>query len=428
MQMLARTLSVCAALTGVAGVTVSDAATAATDYYKGKRINLIVGYPVGGGYDTYSRLLGKHMTDHIPGNPRIIVKNMGGAGSLKAASYIANVAPKDGTVFGTFSRALALTKRLGTVKMDFDPFELTYLGSLSSFKNDAYMILVGEKSRYKTVKDLQDQGLPPANFAASAPGSTSYDVPYLLNSVLGLRIKIIAGYPGSRAGGLAVDRQEVDGVASALSSVSATQPEWIKHKKVRFLVQVGRIVRHPDFPDVPMARELAPNDEALALIKLQEAPLFMARPYAAPGGLPPDAAKILKAAFMATAKDPKFVDAGNRLKIDVSPIDGNEVQELLRDLSKIPSAVFAKYKAIMESRPTLSMVKHTGKVTATEDDGRSISLDYKGKTVTAKVSGSRTKITVGGKAAKRKSVKVGMTCTFTYMRAGAEAKSVDCKG
>ncbi len=149
-----------------------DAQASTHKFYRGKRISLIVGYTAGGGYDTYTRLLAQYMKKHIPGNPSIIVKNMTGAGSIKAASYIANLAPKDGTVFGTFSRSIMLSKLLGLIKVPFDPFALTYLGSLSSFKNDAYMILVRTDTPYKTIKDLQDPGLPPAILSSTAPGST----------------------------------------------------------------------------------------------------------------------------------------------------------------------------------------------------------------------------------------------------------------
>ncbi len=417
-----------AVLAALAGIAMGAAQTAsAAEFYKGKRMTLIVGYTAGGGYDTYTRLLGRYMVKHVPGNPSIIVKNMTGAGSIKAASYIANLAPKDGTVFGTFSRSIALSKLLKLIKVPFDPFGMTWLGSLSSYKDDAYMVLVRADTPYKTIKDLQDPGLPPAIFSATAPGSTGYDVPFMLKTVLGLRIKIIAGYPGSRQGGLAFDRNEVNGVSQGLSSIRATQPHWIKDKKARFLLQYGRLTRHPMFPNVPTGREVAPNAEALTLIKLQESPLFMARPYAAPGGMPAERTKVLKKAFMDTANDPDFVAAGRRLKIDISPIDGDKVTAMLDDLKKSPPAVLAKYKAIMASRPPLPMITHSGPVTKTKRGGRRVWIKYKGKEVKAKVSGSRTKVKINGKKAKRKAIKVGMTCTFTYPSAGSEAKKIDCK-
>ncbi len=159
---------VAAAVLGVfALATNGDAQAASDNFYKGKRITLIVGYTAGGGYDTYTRLLGRHMMNHIPGNPNIIVKNRAGAGSIIAANYIATIAPKDGTVFGTFSRSLPLSQLIKSIKLPFDAFNgLTYLGSLSSFKNDAYMLLVRSDTPFKTVKDLQDPSLPAPHRAA----------------------------------------------------------------------------------------------------------------------------------------------------------------------------------------------------------------------------------------------------------------------
>lgn len=420
-------MGTCAAIAGLA--LASGITQAAEPFYEGKRVTLVVGYSPGGGYDTYSRLLAEHMEKHLPGNPNIVVKNRTGAGSIVAANYIATNAPKDGTVFGTFTRSLPLFYLLKSekVKVPFDPFKLTWLGSLSSYDDDAYMVLVSKKSPFKSLKDLRDPNMRPANFSTTAPGSTGHDVPFLLSHALDLRIKLITGYPGSKQGALALDRGEADGRSQGLSSIRATQSHWIKKDLVHFLVQFGRRTRHPDFPNVPTARELAPDDEALALIKLQETPLFMARPYAAPPGLPPERAKVLKAAFMATARDPEFASKGKKLGIDISPIDGDEVAAILDDLKKTPPSVLDEYKRLMASMPKLKMVEHTGKVSQVKREGRRIYIMHKGKEVRAKISGSRTDVTIDGKADKRKNVKVGMTCTFTYPGPGNEAKKVDCE-
>jgi len=422
-------ISVALAIAATIGITTGTAkADAVADFYKSKRVTLVVGYSPGGGYDTYTRLIARNMIRHIPGKPNIIVKNMPGAGSLIASTYIATRAPKDGTVFGTFDRGLPLSKLLKLVKVPFDPFKMTWLGSMSSFKDEAFMFIVRSDSQYKTIKDLQDKGLPPVIFSATAPGSTGYDVPFLLNRIAGLRIKIVAGYPGSKQGALAVDRGEATGRAQGLVSIRATQPHWIKKKLVRFLLQSGRFKRHPDYPNVPTARELATSKENLALINLQETPLFMYRPYAGPAGIPADRAKALRKAFMATGNDPAFVKEGHRLKLDISPIDHKRLGEILQALKDTSPKVLAKYKSIMDSRPPLPMVEHSGPVTKTKKAGRRVWIKYKGKEVKAKVSGSGTKVTINGKKAKRKAIKAGMTCTFTYASAGSTAKKIDCKG
>jgi tripartite-type tricarboxylate transporter receptor subunit TctC len=407
--------------------TVDTKADAVADFYKGKRMSMIVGYSPGGGYDTYTRLMAKHMGKHIPGNPSIIVRNMPGAGGLLAAAYIATKAPKDGTVIGTFDRGLPLTKLLGLAKIPYDPFKMTWLGSMSSFRDEGFMFVVRTDTPYKTIKDLQDPSLPFIHFSATAPGSTGYDVPFLLSKVAGLRIKVIAGYPGSKQGALALDRGEVSGRAQGLSSIRSTQPHWIKEKKVRFLLQSGRFERHPDYKDVPTARELAKNKDDLALINLQETPLFMYRPYAGPEGVPADRAAALRKAFLATGNDPAFIKAGHRLKLDISPIGAKRLGEILQSLKDTPPKVLARYKAIMDSRPPVPMVKHTGPVVESRKGGRRIFITHKGKKVMARVSGSGTKVTIKGKKAKRKAIKVGMTCTFTYPSAGSQAKSIACK-
>ena len=403
-------------------------ADSASDFYKGKRITLIVGYSPGGGYDTYSRLIARNMARHIPGKPNIIVKNIVGAGSVIAANYIGVRAPKDGTVFGTFDRGLPLNQMLKLIKVPFDPFKLTWLGSMSSFKDEAFMFVVRSDSRYKTIKDVMDKSLPPVIISATAPGSTAYDIPFLMANIVGLRIKIIAGYPGSKQGAMALDRGEVTGRAQGLSSIRSTQPHWIKDKKVRFLWQAGRFTRHPDFPNIPTSRELTKNKDDLALVNLQETPLFMARPYVGPAGIPADRAKALRKAFMDTGKDPKFIKEGKRLKIDISPIDHKRLGEILQALKDTQPKVLTRYKAIMDTRPPVPMIEHAGPVTKTKRAGRRVWIKHKGKEVKAKVSGSGTKVTINGKKAKRKAIKVGMTCTFTYPSAGSTAKKIDCKG
>ncbi len=420
---------IAAAMAGTVGMTAAAAqADSVSDFYKSKRMTLIVGYSPGGGYDTYSRLIARNMVRHIPGNPKIIVKNMTGAGSLIAATYIGVRAPKDGTVFGTFDRGLPLNALLKLIPVPFDPFKLTWLGSMSSFKDEAFMFVVRTDSPYKTIKDVMDKSLPPVIISATAPGSTAYDIPYLMANIAGLRIKIIAGYPGSKQGALALDRGEVVGRAQGLSSIRSTQPHWIKDKKVRFLWQAGRLTRHPDYPNIPTSRELVKNKDDLALVNLQETPLFMARPYVGPAGIPADRAKALRKAFMDTGHDPKFIKEGGRLKIDISPIDHKKLGGFLQALKDTPPKVLARYKAIMDSRPPVPMIEHAGKVTKTKRGGRRVWISYKGKEVKAKVSGSRTKVTINGKKVKRKAIKVGMSCTFTYASAGSTAKKIDCKG
>lgn len=332
---------------GTAGL--ADTAAAQQDFYRGKTIRVIIGYGTGGGYDSYARLLTKHMGKHIPGNPAVVPQNMPGAGSTAAANHIFNLAPKDGTAFGTFARGLALSGMIdpSNKAIKFQPAKFTWIGSSSSYKDDAYLLLVRSDMPIKTVDDLRGVNAKQMILAATNAGSTSYDVPVQLLEVLGLKLKIINGYPDGAQMSLAVERREVDGRMIGLSSIQATQPEWLGDKGfMRPLLQFGRRNRHSLVPNIPTARELATGAENAALIELLEMPFFLARPYAAPPGVPADRAAILLKAFMETHKDKAYLADAKKQKMDISPIDGNEIREMLERMTNIPPAVIQHYLAI----------------------------------------------------------------------------------
>ncbi len=332
--------SILAALTLVAGLlaAVSGRADPVADFYKGKTISMVVGYGTGGGYDTYGRLMALHMGKHIPGNPTIIVQNMPGAGSLKAANYLYDVAPKDGTAIGIFARNMPL---LGLLKSDqnvqFDPLKFTWLGSSSSFGNDAYLLLVRKDAKVKSVEEARKAGGPPIILGSTAAGTSSDAMPTVLKDMLGFNIQLIPGYTDSGELFLAMERGEIEGRTAGLSAVRANKSDWLKPDgMMQVLVVFGRATRHPDFPNAPTARELARNDKDRALIELLELPYTLSRPFVAPPGLPPERAKALQDAFMATHKDPDYIKEAEKLGIDVSPINGVEVVKMIEKISKMP--------------------------------------------------------------------------------------------
>jgi tripartite-type tricarboxylate transporter receptor subunit TctC len=308
------------------------------DFYKGKRVNLIVSYGTGGGYDVYARVLARHMSKYIPGNPSIIVQNMPGAGSLRGANFLYNVAPKDGTTFGTFARNMAL---LGLIKtnqnVQFDPTKFTWLGSSSSFANDAYVLLVRKDAKVKSFEEARQPGGPPIVLGSTAEGASSDAIAVLLRDWLGFNVKVIPGYTDSGVLFLAIERGEIDGRTVGLSAVRANKPDWLKPNGLgRVLVVFGRATRHPDFPDAPTARELARNADDRALIEILEMPYSLSRPYAAPPGVPEDRAKALQDAFMATHKDPAYLAEAEKLGIEVSPIGANAVLKLIDKIANTP--------------------------------------------------------------------------------------------
>ncbi len=332
--------SMLAALTLAAGLltAASGRADPVADFYKGKTISMVVGYSTGGGYDTYGRLMALHMGKHIPGNPTIIVQNMPGAGSLKAANYLYDVAPKDGTAIGIFARNMPL---LGLLKTDqnvqFDPLKFTWLGSSSSFGNDAYLLLVRKDAKVKSVEDARKSGGPPIILGSTAAGTSSDAMPAVLKDLLGFNVQLITGYTDSAQLFLAMERGEIEGRTVGLSAVRANKPDWIKPDgSMQVLMVFGRATRYPDFPNAPTARELARNDQDRAVIELLELPYTLSRPFVAPPGLPPERAKALQDAFMATHKDPDYIKEAERLGIDVSPVTGDEVVKMIERISKMP--------------------------------------------------------------------------------------------
>ena len=330
-----------AAAMGLIAVLAASQAQAddVADFYKGKRINLIVSYGTGGGYDVYARVLARHMSKYVPGNPPIIVQNMPGAGSLRGTNYLYNVAAKDGTVFGTFARNMPM---LGMIKsnqnVQFDPAKFTWLGSSASFANDAYLLLVRKDAPVKSVEDARRSGGPPIILGSTAEGASSDAIAILVREWLGFNVKVIPGYTDSGVLFLAIERGEIDGRTVGLSAVRANKPDWLKPGGLgRVLVVFGRATRHPDFPDAPTARELARNAADRNLIEIIEIPYALSRPFAAPPDVPADRAKALQDAFLAAHKDPAYLTEAEKLGIDVSPIGSPEVLGLIDRIAKTPA-------------------------------------------------------------------------------------------
>ena len=308
------------------------------DFYRGRQVNVVVGYGPGGGYDIYARLLARHLGRFIPGAPNVIVQNMPGAGSLRAVNYLYKVAPKDGSVIALFSRNMPLIGLLGgNANAQFDPRRFTWLGSTSSFVNDAYILIVRKDAPVKSIDEARRHDLPPLVLGGTAEGATGNDVPIILRDTIGLHVKQVVGYPDSTAIFLAIERGEVHGRTVDLSSVKSVKPEWLKPDSgFRVLVQFARMTRHQDFPDVPTARELAKSEAARSLIELAELPYTLSRPFAAPPDIPLERANALQRAFLAAHQDPQYLEEAARLRLDVSPIVGTEVLQAIDRIARAP--------------------------------------------------------------------------------------------
>jgi tripartite-type tricarboxylate transporter receptor subunit TctC len=328
-----------AAILAFLAFAASDArADAVADFYRGKLIKVVVGFASGGGYDVYARLLARHLGKHIPGTPSLVVQNMPGAGGLRAANFVYGAAPKDGTIIGTFARDMPLLAVLGTnTAVQFDPRKFTWIGSSSSFVDDAYVLMVRADAPATSIAQARRPGGPPLVLAGSAEGAPGSDVPLILHNTIGLNAKVVGGYPDSSAMFLAMERGEVHGRTVDLSTLRTFRSNWLQPGSgMHVLVQFARRTRHPELPDIPTARELAPDDDALALIELTEQPYAMARPFAAPPEVPQDRAQALQAAFIATHKDPQYLEEAARLKIDVSPAGGADVLQTIERIAGAP--------------------------------------------------------------------------------------------
>ena len=317
----------------------AEAQSTVGEFYAGKRINLIVGYGPGGGYDIAARLVARHIGCFIPGNPTIVVQNMVGAGSIRAANYLYLSAPKDGTVFGAIGSDVALIGLLGmNANVGFDPRKFTWLGSSSTFANDAYVLLVRADAAAHSLAQARRPGGPPLVLGGTNEGARDADVPKILRDALGLNIRQVLGYPDSPTLFLAVERGEIEGRTFDFSSIKAARPLWLKpNSGFEILLQFARITRHPELPDVPTARELAASGEARALIAFAEAPLLgMARPFVAPPGIPDDRARALQDAFLAAHRDPAFLAEAEKYGLDISPIGAEGVARAIEQLARAP--------------------------------------------------------------------------------------------
>ena len=322
---------VCAA--GLLG-TATAQTPSVEEFYKNKQIRLIVSSEPGGGYDNYARLVARHLGNHIPGNPSVIVQNMPGAGGLTAANNIYNVAPKDGTVIGHVQRNVPFMAIQGQQGPRFDPTKFNWLGSLN---NEVNVCISWHDSKVKTVQDALKTELV---VGGSGPNDTEV-TPALLNNILGTKFKIISGYPSSSAVTLAIERGEVEGLCSSYSSIENRNAHWLRDKKINFLVQ-NSVRKHPDLPNVPLALEFAKSEEDRQLIELNDARLIMGRPFMAPPDVPEDRVKALRAAFSAMVKDPNFIADAKKQNLELTPVDGDDVQSLLERVAKTPKGVIER--------------------------------------------------------------------------------------
>jgi len=314
-------------------------------FYKGRSITMLVGTAPGGINDISARLVAKHLGRFIPGNPAIVVQNNPGAGGLITGNKLYNSAERDGSVLAKFERAVPQLQIQGDPNAQFDSTKFLWLGSLSSYANDAYLLLINAGNRTQSVDDLRKPDFK-INLGADNSASSNLIFAVIAKEILGLNVNVIRGYTGAANLFLAMQSGELDGQFVGLSSVRSGQRDLWNKGAFRPLMAFGRTTRHPDFPGIPIGREMTKDKNALSLIEFAELPFFMALPFAAPPGIPADRAKALQTGFMEMCADKEFVAEAEKIGIDMSPIDGAGILKMLAATAATPKDVIARYTAI----------------------------------------------------------------------------------
>jgi tripartite-type tricarboxylate transporter receptor subunit TctC len=313
-------------------------------FFKGRNLNMQIGYSAGGGYDVYARMLARHIGKHIPGNPTVVTKNLEGAGSLRLANWLYNIAPKDGTEMGTIGRGVAFDPLLGNKAAQFDAQKFNWIGSAN---NEVSVCVAWQGSGITKFADLYTT---PMTVGGTGGGSDTDVFPQILNAVLGTKMKIVTGYPGGNDVNLAMERGEVAGRCGwSWSSVVATHKNWLAEKKITILVQLG-LTKHPDLPDVPLVTDLAKTDEQRQILRLIFARQVMGRPFLAPPGVPQERVAALRQAFLDTMEDKDFLAEAAKAQLEITPVSGRDVEALVKEVYQTPPAIAAQAAQVLNPK------------------------------------------------------------------------------
>ncbi len=314
------------------------------EFYKGKTIRLIVGLSAGGGYDVYSRAIARHMGKHIPGNPVIIVDNMTGAGSVISANYLYRVAKPDGLTIGHFLGGLFLQQLLGKPGIEFDPLKFEYLGVPAQ---DHFLIVVSKATGITDVEQwIASKRM--VTMGGVTPGGGTDDIPKILQVTIGLPIRLVSGYKGTADIRLAFNSGEVSGVSNSWESLKVTWRKEYESGDAVIVLQAA-IKSHTDLPKIPVAIDLAKTDEAKQLIQtVVRVHGPSVRPYVLTPGTPKERVQLLRKAFADTMKDPEFLEEAKKAKLDINHLNGEELEENIREIFKIETGLKGKLKEILK--------------------------------------------------------------------------------
>jgi tripartite-type tricarboxylate transporter receptor subunit TctC len=318
----------------------------ASSFFAGKTVRIIVGFSAGGGYDIYARELGRYLGRHTPGHPTVVVQNMAGAGSLKAVNFLFNAAPRDGTVLATFARGIVFEPLIGHLDgAQFEAPKFNWIGSIS----DEVSVCAINASR--GIATWQDMLTIKTLIGASGAGADSDVFPIVLRNLFHLPMRIVTGYPGGADLNLAMERGEIDGRCGwSWTSILSRNREWLADRRIRITLQIA-LAKHEDLPNVPLITDLLADPRQAAALRLIVSRQGIARPFAAPPEVLPERIAILREAFDSTMRDPDFLGEMRSQALEVRPLGGAAVQELMRDIYSSPPDVVKLARDILVDMP-----------------------------------------------------------------------------
>jgi tripartite-type tricarboxylate transporter receptor subunit TctC len=320
-------------------------AQTAADFFKARKMTIVTSASVGGGYDQYARLLSRHMPKHIPGAPSMVVQNMPGAEGIKAANYLYSVAPRDGSVIGGLQRNTGLAKfyHPDNSNAQFDARKFTWLGST---QQEIGFFLVRTATGVKGLEDMKTKEITVSSTSRNSPSSI---YPRLLNALYGTKIRVIEGYDGSQASLLAIERAEVDGHISGGTSAAfrARYRPWEKAGQVAIVMQLG-MERDHEYPNIPTALELSPNETARKIFEIAFVEQVMGRPFVIPPEVPLDRVAVLRKAFDETMTDKEFLEEAAKQGAEIDPVTGARINELLDTVYTAPADLAQRVRDLVQ--------------------------------------------------------------------------------
>jgi tripartite-type tricarboxylate transporter receptor subunit TctC len=392
------------------------------DFYKGKTITIIVGYPPGGGYDTYARSLTRHMGRHIPGNPTVVMRNMPGAGSLVAANHIYNSAPRDGTTLGMFASSTLFSVKMGETKAQFEMEKFTWIGNMDQTIGTC---AVSAASKINSFQELLTKS---AIFGASGPTAVNSLHARAFNSLFGTRIQVVHGYPGATHVLLAMSRGEVQGGCGfALSSLKTTRRQEWQSGEIKPIIQTG-YERSDELKGVPHIYDFAKSEDDKKIIHVIYGTHALGRPISGPPGIPADRTEALRKAFDATLADPEFLADARKQDMPIAAWTGEQTEKFIAQFASFPAAVYDRAMKILEAGEVVNVKLKVIEGSVANIDKKVLTVDAgAGKSIKLEVDARETNVTIAGAKSNAAELKVGMSCRFEYFGENDLAPKADCK-